>query len=98
MALGWKFMLPTALAYIVVVAGATLGLEFAGIHPDSWKFAVAMLVVNLVLTAILFGLIDRGRLISPAYSRLDKRDLNKLRRARFDRARFEPATNEGGAD
>jgi len=98
MALGWKFMLPTALAYIVVVAGATLGLEFAGIHPDSWKFAVAMLVVNLVLSAILFGLIDRGRLISPAYSRLDKRDLNKLRRARFDRARFEPATNEGGAD
>jgi len=98
MALGWKFMLPTALAYIVVVAGATLGLEFAGIHPDSWKFAVAMLVVNLLLTGLLFGLIDRGRLISPAYSRLDKRNLDKLRRARFDRARLEPATSEGGAD
>jgi NADH-quinone oxidoreductase subunit H len=98
MALGWKFMLPTALSYIVVVAGATLGLEFAGIHPDSWKFAVAMLVVNLLLIGLLFGLIDRGRLISPAYSRLDKRNLDKLRRARFDRAGFEPATNDGGAD
>jgi NADH-quinone oxidoreductase subunit H len=98
MALGWKFMLPTALAYIVVVAGATLGLEFAGIHPDSWKFAIAMLVINLALTALLFGLIDRGRLISPAYSRLDKRNLDKLRRARFDRGRLEPAITEGGAD
>jgi len=98
MALGWKFMLPTALTYIVVVAGATLGLEFAGIHPDSWKFAVAMLVLNLALTAIVFGLIDRGRLISPAYSRLDKRNLDKLRRARFERPRLEPATSEGGAD
>jgi NADH-quinone oxidoreductase subunit H len=98
MALGWKFMLPTALTYIVVVAGATLGLEFAGIHPDSWKFAVAMLVVNLLLTGLLFGLIDRGRLISPAYSRLDNRNLDKLRRARFERPRLEPAPSEGGAD
>jgi NADH-quinone oxidoreductase subunit H len=98
MALGWKFMLPTALTYIVIIASGTLGLEFAGFHPDSWQFAVAMLVLNVVLTAILFGLIDRGRLISPAYSRLDKRNLDKLRRARFDRARFEPATSEGGAD
>jgi NADH-quinone oxidoreductase subunit H len=98
MALGWKFMLPTALTYIVVVASATLGLEFAGIHPDSWRFAVAMLVINVLLTGLLFGLIDRGRLISPAYSRLDKRNLDKLRGARFDRGRLEPATSEGGAD
>jgi hypothetical protein len=55
-------------------------------------------VINVVLTGILFGLIDRGRLISPSYSRLDKRNLDKLRRARFDRARFEPVTSEGGAD
>src|SRR5262249_35945691 len=30
MSLGWKFMLPTALAYIMVVAGATLGMSAAG--------------------------------------------------------------------
>jgi NADH-quinone oxidoreductase subunit H len=99
MALGWKFMLPTAIAYIVVVAGLDLGLQSAGIYPDSWKFAVAMLIVNIVLLALIFGFIDRGRLISPAYSRLDKRNLDKLRQARYERpARLAPATSEGGAD
>ena len=58
-----------------------------------------MLALNVVLVVILFGVIDRGRLISPAYSRLDKRDLNKLRQARYERpARLAPATTEGGAD
>ncbi len=98
MALGWKFMLPTALSYIVIVAAATLGLDAAGIHPTDWKFAVAMLVLNIILMGIIFGVIDRGRIISPAYSRLDKRNIEKLRRARYDRLRFQPATSEGGAD
>jgi NADH-quinone oxidoreductase subunit H len=98
MALGWKFMLPTALAYIVVVAGATLVMQSLGIYPDQWKFAVAMLAINVVLMVLIVGVIDRGRLISPAYSRLDKRNLAKLRSARYDRVRFEPATSEGGAD
>jgi NADH-quinone oxidoreductase subunit H len=99
MALGWKFMLPTSLAYIMVVAAAALGLQYAGIYPDSWKFAVTMLVVNIVLLAVIFGFIDRGRLISPAYSRLDKRNLDKLRAARYERpVRLAPATQEGGAD
>jgi NADH-quinone oxidoreductase subunit H len=99
MALGWKFMLPTSLAYIVIVAGFALGMQYSGIYPDSWKFAVVMLVVNIVLLAVIFGVIDRGRLISPAYSRLDKRNLDKLRRARYERpSRLAPATNEGGAD
>jgi NADH-quinone oxidoreductase subunit H len=98
MALGWKFMLPTALAYIVIVAGATLIMQSLGIYPDQWKFAVAMLVINVVMMVLIVGIIDRGRLISPAYSRLDKRNLAKLRSARYDRARFEPATSEGGAD
>jgi len=98
MSLGWKFMLPVALSYIVVIAGGTLILESIGIHPASWQFSVIMLVVNLVLVGLLFGVIDRGRLISPAYSRLDRRDLRKLQQARYDRVRFQPATNEGGAD
>jgi NADH-quinone oxidoreductase subunit H len=98
MSLGWKFMLPVALSYIVVIAGGTLLLELLGIHPASWQFSVIMLVLNLVLVGIVFGGIDRGRLISPAYSRLDRRNLDKLKRARYDRARFQPATSEGGAD
>jgi hypothetical protein len=91
-------MLPVALAYIVVIAGGTLALDAAGIHPSNWKFALAMLALNIVLCGIIFGVIDRGRLISPAYSRLDKRNMEKLRRARYDRVRFTPATSEGGAD
>jgi hypothetical protein len=40
---------------------------------------------------VLFFVIDRGRIVSPAYSRLDRRNLDKLRRAAQDRARFTPA-------
>ena len=98
MALGWKVLLPVSLGYIVVVASATLGLDTAGFHPDSWQFAVAMLVLNLVILAILLGVVDRGRLLSPAYSRLDKRNLAKLRSARLERVNFKTATNDGGAD
>jgi NADH-quinone oxidoreductase subunit H len=100
MALGWKIMLPIALAYIVVVAAATLALENFGFHPASWQFAIAMLVINLVLIVLLFGVLDRGRLISPAYSRLDKRNLAKLRSARVERVHYEPAPSvtHRGAD
>jgi NADH-quinone oxidoreductase subunit H len=98
MSLGWKFMLPVSLAYIVVVAAVALALQYAGIYPESWKFAVTMLIVNIVLMGLIVGVLDRGRLISPAYSRLDRRNLDKLQRARFTRAALEPALNEGGAD
>lgn len=95
MSLGWKVFLPMALGYIVVVAAALLGLEAAGVHPGSWPFLGAMVVINVVLVILLFWFFDRGRIISPAYSRLDRRNLEKLRRAAIDRARFVPAT-EGG--
>jgi NADH-quinone oxidoreductase subunit H len=98
MSLGWKFMLPTALAYILVVAVATLAMSMAGITYSSWQFAVIMLAVNVVLVALLFGILDRGRLISPAYSRLDKQNLAKVREARYRRAALKPVTTEGGAD
>ena len=94
MALGGKFMLPVILAYIVVIAGGTLVLEMLGFHPASWQFAVIMFGVNIVLLVVIFGLIDRGRLVSPAYSRLDKRNLEKLRR--LDRLRYQSALTEGG--
>src|SRR5690348_10774579 len=97
MSLGWKFMLPTVLSYIVIVAAATLGLDAAGFHPSSWQFAVAMLMLNIVLLGVLFGVIDRGRLVSPAYSRLDKRNLDKLRRATFERERYSDARTAVGA-
>jgi NADH-quinone oxidoreductase subunit H len=97
MSLGWKFMLPLALAYIVVMASAILGLEVAGIRQGSIGFSLALLGLNIVLCVVLFGWLDRGRIISPAYSRLDKRNLEKLRKVTRDRAHFASAES-GGAD
>ena len=95
MALGWKLMLPVALGYVILLASAILGLESAGILQGSWGFTAALLGMNIVLLFLLFGLLDRGRLISPAYSRLGRRDLEKLRRVTADRTH---ALEGGGAD
>ncbi len=60
------------------MAGSILGLDAAGVARGSWRFGVALLALNVVLVVILFFLIDRGRLISPAYSRLDQRHVDRL--------------------
>ena len=79
MSLGWKLMLPVALAYIVIVSGMILGLDYLGVARGSWAFLLAMLGVNLVLMIILFFILDRGRLISPADRRVDTERLARLR-------------------
>jgi NADH-quinone oxidoreductase subunit H len=84
MSLGWKFMLPLALGYIVVTGGAVLaldalnvprGVQWFGISP----FWAALGVLNVVLAVLVFVIVDRGRIISPAYSRLSVRQLAHLR-------------------
>ena len=91
MALGWKVMLPLSLVYIVAMAGTIVGLNYAGFVRGSWQFGAALLALNIVFVVVVFVVLDRGRIVSPAYSRLDRRDLEKLRRATSDRARFTPA-------
>jgi len=91
MSLGWKFMLPLALTYIVAMAGTIVGLNFAGYARGSWVFGLALLALNILFVVVVFLIIDRGRIISPAYSRLDRRNLEKLRQAALDRTRFHPA-------
>jgi NADH-quinone oxidoreductase subunit H len=88
MALGWKVMLPLALTYIVAMAGTIVGLSYAGYSRGSWVFGGALLALNIVFVIVLFLVIDRGRIVSPAYSRLDRRNLDKLRQAALDRTRF----------
>jgi NADH-quinone oxidoreductase subunit H len=90
MSLGWKFMLPTALAYIVIVAGTVLGLDMAGLARGSWGFLLAMLGLNLVLVVLLFVILDRGRLVSPAYSRLERARIDRLRAQAPSRASLAP--------
>jgi NADH-quinone oxidoreductase subunit H len=91
MALGWKVLLPLSLVYILAMSGAIVGLGYAGYVRGSWQFGAALLALNIVFVVIVFFVLDRGRVVSPAYSRLDRRDLEKLRRAALDRARFSPA-------
>jgi NADH-quinone oxidoreductase subunit H len=85
MSLGWKILLPTALAYIVVIASAVIGLQLAGYGPASWQFHAALFGINVLLVILLFFVLDRGRIVSPAYSRLDERHLARLRAATASR-------------
>jgi NADH-quinone oxidoreductase subunit H len=78
MSLGWKFMLPTALAYIVIVAAAVLWLEWLGIRPGAMWGAI-MIGINLALAAILFVMLDHGKLVSPASRRVRAEEIARLR-------------------
>ena len=78
MSLGWSVMLPVILAYIVIIAAASLGLDALGVE-RGYLFTLAMLGMNIVLLFVLFGWLDRGRLISPASPRAGTSELVKLR-------------------
>ena len=78
MSLGWKIMLPLALAYIIVIAGVILILEVAGMGPGA-MYSSIMGVVNVVLVMIVFSILDHGRIISPAYGRIEGARLARLR-------------------
>jgi NADH-quinone oxidoreductase subunit H len=62
MDLGWKVMLPTALAYIVLMAVAILTLDSLGV-PFGLGYGLILTAVNLVATFAFLYLIDRDRVI-----------------------------------
>jgi NADH-quinone oxidoreductase subunit H len=78
MSLGWKFLLPLALAYIVIVASLMLGLDALGIQ-RGFVYGGIFLVVNAVILFTLFSFFDRGRVLSPAYGRVSSAELARLR-------------------
>jgi NADH-quinone oxidoreductase subunit H len=78
MSLGWKIMLPLALAYIIIIAGVILVLETAGIGRGA-MYSSIMGVVNIIVVMIVFTILDHGRIISPAYGRLESVRLARLR-------------------
>ena len=67
MALGWKFMLPTALLYIMVVSVALWVIErVVGITNP--RAVMGMLTaVSLLLAYVVFFLLDRGMVVSGSY-------------------------------
>jgi NADH-quinone oxidoreductase subunit H len=67
MSLGWKFLLPVALCYIMITALAIWGIErVAGITAAVPKLGLLFLL-NLVLGYIVFFLLDRGHILSGSY-------------------------------
>ena len=81
MSLGWKFMLPLALIYIVLIAAVMLGLSAAGIDQSTQGMLYATILgsINVVVMIVLFAILDRGRIISPAYGRMHPREVERLR-------------------
>src|SRR6476661_8377929 len=79
MSLGWKFLLPLALGYIVAIATTIVTLDALGFARGSVPFHLGLILLNVAAVVILFVLLDRGRVISPAYSRLSRGEVEKLR-------------------
>ena len=73
------FMLPLALVYIVLIAAVMLGLSAAGIG-QGWMYTAILGSLNVALIIVLFAILDRGRIISPAYGRMHPREIERLRR------------------
>jgi NADH-quinone oxidoreductase subunit H len=66
MDLGWKVLLPTALAYIALMGTSILILDRMGLE-YGLLYGLILTAVNLVATLIFLFVVDRGRVISGSY-------------------------------
>jgi NADH-quinone oxidoreductase subunit H len=87
MSLGWKIFLPVSLAYIVIIAAIVLALDAANIE-RGLVYGLILFAVNAVMLFGLFVLLDRGRIISPAYPPAVGARLAHLRQLAAERARL----------
>jgi len=62
MDLGWKVLLPTALAYVMFVAVAVWAIELAGVTSGRAE-ALILACCNVVLAFVFFWVLDRNRVI-----------------------------------
>jgi len=62
MHLGWKVMLPVALAYVMLLAGTILVLDQIGV--EGFLFGAALTALSAVCTGIFVFVVDSDRLIS----------------------------------
>src|SRR5690606_29296238 len=89
MSLGWKVLLPIALVYLVLISTAIVLMDMAGLGRGA-TFGYAMGALNLVCVVLLFLVLDRGRLVSPASGRLSPEEIERLRRRAPMRATLAP--------
>jgi len=68
MDLGWKVLLPVALAFVMVVAVAVWALEAAGLT-FGLGYALVLTAVNVVLGVLLFKVLDANRVIGGSGAR-----------------------------
>ena len=65
MTLGWKVMLPTALAYVMVVAATVLVLDLLEV-PYGFTFGLVLTLVSGICTVAFMFFLDSDRIISGA--------------------------------
>jgi NADH-quinone oxidoreductase subunit H len=87
MSLGWKVLLPLAIAYIIIIATLILVLDAAGLQ-RGFTYGLILFAVNAVLLFLLFFVLDRGRIVSPAYRGADAVELARLRGITAARSRL----------
>ncbi len=78
MSLGWRFLLPLSLGYIVLIAFVLLGLQAAGVAQGPIQTGV-LLVTNVIVLVLVFVIFDRGRLVSPTTSKMSAAEMLRLR-------------------
>jgi NADH-quinone oxidoreductase subunit H len=91
MDLGWKVLLPTALAYIMLMGSAILILDRMGLR-YGLIYGLILTGVNIVATLFFMFVIDRGRVITGSYG---GRHMQNVRgRLEVDAARETPPRRE----
>ena len=78
MALGWRFLLPLSLGYIVLVATVLLALQAMGIQPGIAQTGI-LFVINVTMLVLVFVVFDRGRLVNPTTSKMSAAEMLRLR-------------------
>ncbi len=78
MALGWRFLLPLSLGYIVLIACVLLALQSLGIQAGALQTSI-LFVLNVVVLVAVFVIFDRGRLVSPTTSKMTAAEMRRLR-------------------
>lgn len=86
MQLGWKVLLPSALAYVMVVGATILTLDQMGI-PYGFRFGLVLTVVSAVCTGIFLFSLDRGRILTGA-----SHDARERLRAQREAAGYDAVT------
>lgn len=78
MSLGWRFLLPLSLGYIVLIASVLLVLQMLGIEAGVLQTGI-LLVLNVAVLLAVFMIFDRGRLVSPTTSKMSVAEMRRLR-------------------